>query len=207
MDLLDPTHPLFAGQSPARTRCMNASTATSPAATRTSRARTGTAEGEQQQRRRDREQPHDPRYRERSRPSVDRRVRRTRSPCSARTGSPSPGTTRSLRPKVFLAEPCPNANVGDSFVVVDIAPAPPTIVATLRNSSLPAPWAGSRRAEARDLGGGLRQLRVRHGRLHEPVDRHRHLNPLNPTIVASPRTQPTSTSPSTWPSRRLRLRR
>ena len=41
-------------------------------------------------------------------------------------------------------QPCPNTSVGDSFVVVDVAdPANPTIVATLRNSSLPAPWAGS----------------------------------------------------------------
>ncbi len=41
-------------------------------------------------------------------------------------------------------QPCPNPNVGDSFAVIDISsPAAPTIVATLANSSLPAPWTGS----------------------------------------------------------------
>jgi hypothetical protein len=41
-------------------------------------------------------------------------------------------------------QPCPTPNVGDSFVVIDIStPSAPTIVATLMNSSLPAPWAGT----------------------------------------------------------------
>src|SRR6202030_2638814 len=41
-------------------------------------------------------------------------------------------------------QPCPNPAVGNSFAVVDVsAPANPTIVATLHNSSLPQPWAGS----------------------------------------------------------------
>ena len=41
-------------------------------------------------------------------------------------------------------QPCPNGNVGNSFVVIDASnPANPTIVASLRNVSLPAPWTGS----------------------------------------------------------------
>jgi hypothetical protein len=41
-------------------------------------------------------------------------------------------------------QPCPNPNVGDAFAVVDISsPAASRIVATLANSSLPAPWTGS----------------------------------------------------------------
>ena len=41
-------------------------------------------------------------------------------------------------------QPCPNGNVGNSFVVIDASnPSNPTIVASLRNASLPAPWTGS----------------------------------------------------------------
>ncbi len=41
-------------------------------------------------------------------------------------------------------QPCPNASVGNSFEVVDVSnPAAPTIVATLRNTALPAPFAGT----------------------------------------------------------------
>ena len=41
-------------------------------------------------------------------------------------------------------QPCPNPSVGDSFVVVDISnPANPTIVASIQNSNLPAPWTGT----------------------------------------------------------------
>jgi len=40
-------------------------------------------------------------------------------------------------------QPCPNPNVGDSFNVIDISsPSKPTIVATIKNGSLPAPWTG-----------------------------------------------------------------
>jgi hypothetical protein len=41
-------------------------------------------------------------------------------------------------------QPCPNPNVGDGFDVVDVSnPANPTIVASIQNSSLPAPWTGT----------------------------------------------------------------
>ena len=41
-------------------------------------------------------------------------------------------------------QPCPNAGVGNAFVVIDASnPANPTIVASIQNASLPAPWAGS----------------------------------------------------------------
>jgi hypothetical protein len=41
-------------------------------------------------------------------------------------------------------QPCPKSSVGNAFAVIDISnPAAPTIVATLRNSSLPAPFTGT----------------------------------------------------------------
>jgi hypothetical protein len=41
-------------------------------------------------------------------------------------------------------QPCPNPNVGNAFDVIDISSRPsPRIVATIDNSSLPAPWSGS----------------------------------------------------------------
>ena len=41
-------------------------------------------------------------------------------------------------------QPCPNGSVGNSFVVIDVStPSHPAIVASLRNASLPAQWAGS----------------------------------------------------------------
>ena len=41
-------------------------------------------------------------------------------------------------------QPCPNPNVGNSFDVVDVSnPAAPTLVATLSNSNLPAPYTGT----------------------------------------------------------------
>ncbi len=41
-------------------------------------------------------------------------------------------------------QPCPNSAVGNSFEVVDVSnPTAPQIVASLRNSALPAPFAGS----------------------------------------------------------------
>ena len=44
----------------------------------------------------------------------------------------------------LVNEPCPNASVGNSFVVIDVSnPASPTIVASLQNASLPSQWAGS----------------------------------------------------------------
>jgi hypothetical protein len=41
-------------------------------------------------------------------------------------------------------QPCPVSTVGDAFDVVDVSnPSSPTIVATIHNSSLPAPWTGT----------------------------------------------------------------
>jgi hypothetical protein len=42
------------------------------------------------------------------------------------------------------SQPCPNPSVGDAFDVVNVSvPSNPTIVATLRNSALAGPWAGT----------------------------------------------------------------
>ncbi len=83
-------------------------------------------------------------------------------------------------------QPCPNTSVGDSFAVVDVAnPANPTIVATLRNSSLPAPWAGSlalQHATAVSISGNYAYVTASYSDRLTVIDIS---NPFNPTIVAS----------------------
>src|SRR5579862_5494043 len=45
-------------------------------------------------------------------------------------------------------QPCPDATVGNSFAVVNVAnPASPTLVTALHNNSLPSPWTGSNALE------------------------------------------------------------
>ncbi|MGZ6950339.1 MAG: LVIVD repeat-containing protein, partial [Ilumatobacteraceae bacterium] len=83
-------------------------------------------------------------------------------------------------------QPCPNTNVGNSFAVVDVSnPANPTIVATLHNNNLPAPWAGTQaldHATAVAISGNYAYVTASYSNRLTVIDIS---NPLNPTIVAS----------------------
>jgi hypothetical protein len=83
-------------------------------------------------------------------------------------------------------QPCPNQNVGDSFVVVNISdPFHPAIVATIKNSSLPSPWTGSgalKHATAVAIDGHYAYVTASYSNRLTVIDI---ANPLNPTIVSS----------------------
>ncbi len=83
-------------------------------------------------------------------------------------------------------QPCPDPTVGDSFVVVDVGtPANPAIVATIRNSSLPAPWAGSnalKHATSVAVSGNDAYVTAAYSDRLTTIDIS---NPSNPTIVSS----------------------
>ena len=83
-------------------------------------------------------------------------------------------------------QPCPNPNVGDSFAVVDVTwPASPTVVATLRNSNLPAPWTGSqalKHASSVAISGTYAYVTAAYSNRLTVIDIS---NPLGPQIVAS----------------------
>jgi hypothetical protein len=83
-------------------------------------------------------------------------------------------------------QPCPNPNAGNSFAVVDISsPSAPSVVATLHNNSLPAPWAGSgalAHACAVAISGNYAYLTAAYSNRLTVIDIS---NPLSPTIVAS----------------------
>jgi hypothetical protein len=83
-------------------------------------------------------------------------------------------------------QPCPNPTVGNSFVVIDIsAPGTPRIVATINNSSLPAPWTGSgalAHATAVAISGHYAYVTAAYSNRLTVIDIS---NPLAPSIVAS----------------------
>jgi hypothetical protein len=83
-------------------------------------------------------------------------------------------------------QPCPNPNVGDSFNVIDISsPSKPTIVATIKNGSLPAPWTGTgalKHATAVAISGNYAYVTATYSDRLTVIDIS---NPLNPTIVSS----------------------
>ena len=83
-------------------------------------------------------------------------------------------------------QPCPNPAVGNSFAVVDVSsPSTPTIVATLHNNSLPAPWAGSNALDHADsvfVKNNFAYVTASYSNKLTVIDIS---NPLNPTIVAS----------------------
>ena len=83
-------------------------------------------------------------------------------------------------------QPCPNGNVGNSFVVIDASnPANPTIVASLRNNSLPAPWTGSGallHACGIAVSGQYAYVTASYGNRLTIIDIS---DPLHPTIVGS----------------------
>lgn len=83
-------------------------------------------------------------------------------------------------------QPCPNTAVGDSFTVVDVSdPATPTVVATLRNGTLPLPWRGSgalKHATSVALSGGFAYVTAAYTNRLTVIDVR---DPLHPAIVAS----------------------
>jgi hypothetical protein len=83
-------------------------------------------------------------------------------------------------------QPCQNPNVGDSLVVIDISsPSNPTIVATIKNSNLPAPWAGSgalKHPTAVAVSGNYAYVTASYTNRLTVIDIS---NPLSPTIVSS----------------------
>ncbi len=84
-------------------------------------------------------------------------------------------------------QPCPNTNVGDAFTVVDISnPAAPTVVATVKNNSLPAPWTGSgalKHPTSVAISGHYAFVTASYANRLTVLDI---ANPLAPVIVASP---------------------
>ena len=86
----------------------------------------------------------------------------------------------------LTGQPCPNPNVGNSFAVVDVSnPANPTIVATLHNNSLPAPWTGTQaldHASSVAISGNYAYVTASYSNRLTVINIS---NPLNPTIVAS----------------------
>ena len=83
-------------------------------------------------------------------------------------------------------QPCPNTSVGNSFEVIDIStPSAPTIVATLHNTSLPAPWNGSNaldHADSVSIDGNDAYVTASYSNRLTVIDIS---NPLAPKIVAS----------------------
>ena len=83
-------------------------------------------------------------------------------------------------------QPCPNANVGSSLVVVDVSsPSSPRVVAKLHNQSLPQPWKGSgalSHACSVAVAGNYAYVTAPYSNRLTVIDIS---NPLSPTIVAS----------------------
>ena len=86
----------------------------------------------------------------------------------------------------LTGQPCPNSNVGNSFVVVDISsPSTPKVVAKLHNQSLPSPWTGSgalNHACSVAVAGNYAYVTAAYSNRLTVIDIS---NPLSPTIVAS----------------------
>ena len=84
-------------------------------------------------------------------------------------------------------QPCPNTNVGDAFTVIDISnPAAPTVVATVKNNSLPAPWTGTgalKHPTSVAISGHYAFVTASYANRLTVLDI---ANPLAPVIVASP---------------------
>ncbi|MGH2850463.1 MAG: LVIVD repeat-containing protein, partial [Solirubrobacteraceae bacterium] len=81
-------------------------------------------------------------------------------------------------------QPCPNAAVGNSFAVVNVAnPNAPTLVTALHNSSLPAPWAGALdHATSVAISGNFAYVTAAYSSRLTVINI---ANPAAPTIVAS----------------------
>ena len=83
-------------------------------------------------------------------------------------------------------QPCPNASVGDAFVVIDASnPSQPRIVASIRNANLPSPWTGTgalKHACSITISGNYAYVTASYtGRL-TTIDIS---DPLHPVIVSS----------------------
>ena len=83
-------------------------------------------------------------------------------------------------------QPCPNASVGDAFVVIDASnPSQPRIVASIRNANLPSPWTGTgalKHACSITISGNYAYVTASYtGRL-TTIDIS---DPLHPAIVSS----------------------
>ena len=86
----------------------------------------------------------------------------------------------------LAGQPCPNASVGDAFVVIDASDlSNPRIVASIRNAALPAPWMGTgalKHACSITIAGHYAYITASYtGRL-TTIDIS---NPLQPVIVSS----------------------
>src|SRR5579862_1716877 len=83
----------------------------------------------------------------------------------------------------LAGQPCPNPNVGNSFAVVNVSvPSSPTVVATLHNNSLPAPFNGSNSLDhptSVAISGNYAYVTSSYSNRLTVIDIS---NPLNPTI-------------------------
>ncbi len=83
-------------------------------------------------------------------------------------------------------QPCPVKSVGDSFAVIDVSnPASPSIVASIHNSSLPAPWEATNalsHATAVSISGSYAYVTAAYSDRLTVVSI---ANPLSPKIVAT----------------------
>jgi len=86
----------------------------------------------------------------------------------------------------LTGQPCPNASVGNSLVVVDVStPSAPTIVGSVVNSTLPAPWAGTNalwHATSVAVSGNYAYVTAAYANRLTVLDIS---DPHNPIIVAS----------------------
>jgi hypothetical protein len=83
-------------------------------------------------------------------------------------------------------QPCPKSNVGNSFEVVDVSnPASPTIVATLHNTNLPAPFTGTNalaHADSTTVSGHYAYVTASYSNRLTIIDIS---NPIAPKVVSS----------------------
>jgi hypothetical protein len=82
-------------------------------------------------------------------------------------------------------QPCPKSNVGNAFEVLDVSnPASPTIVATLHNSALPAPFTGTAlsHADSTAVAGHYAYVTASYSNRLTIIDIS---NPLIPKVVSS----------------------
>ena len=86
-------------------------------------------------------------------------------------------------------QPCPKPSVGNSFEVVNVSnPSAPAIVATLHNSALPAPWAGTNALDHADsvaISGNFAYVTASYSNRLTVIDIS---TPTSPRIVASLKT-------------------
>ena len=140
-----------------------------------------------EQRRRHREQPDDHGHRHESQPADDRRLVRDPKRLFGAYGVAVSGHYAYVAAQGLLSgQPKSPDTSGGAFDVIDVSnPGNPTIVATIDNGSLPAPWTGQnilRHADSVSLSGNYAYVTASYSDRLAVIDIS---NPRSPAIVAS----------------------